>query len=89
MAEAPAVRPVATKLVAPEVVAEVVPDVPAGDSGRDGPLRRAALQLLDDGLTDDQVCAQLGISRSPLLRWDDPDGEFLPPLVDSLAAVIA
>ena len=65
-ADAPAV----TERAATEVAAVAI-DVPAEVGERDGQLRRAALQLLDDGLTDAQVCAQLGISRSRLLRWDD------------------
>jgi hypothetical protein len=92
-AEAPAVTERAsTEVVAEEVVAEVAAvaiDVSAEDGGQDGQLRRAALQLLDDGLTDAQVCQRLGISRSRLLRWDDPDGQFLAPLADSLAGVSA
>jgi Homeodomain-like domain len=85
-----AVTATAAPEVGPEVPAEVVAvDVPVEDGGQDEQLRRAALRLLDDGLTDIQVCAQLGISRSRLLRWDDPDGQFLHPLVEGLAAVTA
>lgn len=81
MTAAPAVRPVSAPPAA-EVVA-------AGDSELDGSLRRTALQLLDAGLTDDQVCAQLGISRPRLLRFDDPHGEVLAPAADERAAVTA
>lgn len=101
-AEAPSVPPVVQPTVtepavsdlAAEMVTEVAEvvvaiDVPPEGGEQDGSLRRAALQLLDDGRTDDQVCAQLGISRSRLLRWDDPDGQFLPPLASSLTAVSA
>lgn len=73
-------------VAAPDVAA---PDVAAGDSGPDGPLRRTALTLLDSGLTDDQVCAQLGISQPRLLRFDDPRSKFLPPSADEHAAVTA
>ncbi|MHA6631850.1 helix-turn-helix domain-containing protein [Pseudonocardia sichuanensis] len=49
-----------------------VPAPRAAGLGRDdGEVRARALRLLDDGLTDAQVCAQLGISRGRLLRWDD------------------
>jgi hypothetical protein len=96
---APVVELVAGGQAAPEAVAVVVAtdEAPVAvgeqageqDDGEqndeDGRLRRAALQLLDDGLPDDEVCARLGISRSRLLRWDDPDGQFLSPLADTLA----
>lgn len=83
--------PVATPPVGSAVTAEVAvaPSVPAGDSEPDGPLCRTALKLLDDGLTDDEVCARLGISRSRLLRLDDPDREFHAQPADRFAAVTA
>lgn len=73
--------PPAEVLLAPALADVPVAAVPAGDSELvEGlQLRRTALQLLDDGLTDDQVCARLGVSRARLLRWDDPDAEFVPP----------
>lgn len=36
-----------------------------------GSVRREALRLLDQGVTDAQVCHQLGISQGRLLRSDD------------------
>ena len=44
-----------------------VEPVPAAEAA----LRRRALELLDAGRSDTQVCAQLGISQGRLLRWDD------------------
>lgn len=69
--------------------APAAPNMAAGDSGPNGSLRRTALTLLDSGLTDDQVCAQLGISRPRLMRFDDPHGEVLAPAADERAAVTA
>ena len=68
--------PVKPARVEPAPAAGAPATVPAprvGDgAGRDdGEVRVRALRLLDDGLTDAQVCAQLGISRGRLLRWDD------------------
>lgn len=34
-------------------------------------MRRRALALLDGGMSDAAVCAQLEISHGRLLRWDD------------------
>lgn len=48
-----------------------VPAPRRGGAGRDGEVRARALRLLDEGLTDAQVCAQLGVSPGRLLRWDD------------------
>lgn len=96
LSDAPAVppvaaQPVATQPVGSEVAAGVVaaPRVPTGDRDLDEPLRRAALELLDQGLSDDQVCSQLGISQPRLLRLDDLDREFLAPPADRFAAVTA
>lgn len=68
--------PVKPTRVMPAPAAGAPPAVPGprvgGGAGRhDGEVRARALRLLDDGLTDAQVCAQLGISRGRLLRWDD------------------
>jgi hypothetical protein len=91
-AAAPVAAPsVAAPSVGSAVTAEVAvaPSVPAGGSEPDEALRRTALTLLDDGLTDDQVCARLGISRSRLLRLDDPDREFRARPADRFAPVTA
>jgi len=67
------VKPTRVELAPAAGAPATVPAPRVGDgAGRDdGEVRVRALRLLDDGLTDAQVCAQLGISRGRLLRWDD------------------
>ena len=50
-------------------IGEGVEDRAGGDDGESR--RRMALRLLDEGFTDAEVCARVGISRGRLLRWDD------------------
>lgn len=54
------------------VAVGTVPRPRTGEQDRDQDgVRRRALALLDRGLSDAAVCAQLGISHGRLLRWDD------------------